>query len=421
MLRLKNPASPPPARGAAPSRPGVYGPSDPVSDPIYTDFKDPYLVLLRLLNEAAGLEQILMVNYLYAMFSIKDEYDYVRGNLSSTYYLDKDARTLLGVAVEEMQHLNKVNRFLVAIGGAPDLSTQDFPYYTDIYPFDLEPDPLTQRTAAKFTYIEADDYVLNPKAPHTPEQWAFIKLMDSLLGSVRPNHLGSLYHAIIKYTQRVAADPPDFLRPEAGAYVDWTQFEDNMLAIAGQGEIDHYAFFKGLVDGSAFRAPVSPWTYAPDDPRYPTILFDKDQCTALEGQEKEIRDPISRQLGWLSNLHYWIILSLLDADYRYHYTKFAYAAIGSMTEALYGLGYCLAGRGIGLPFDPPSAAPCVGLTLEASLHIIVRMVKEAQTLAGELRSVLPPDFDFNVYPRTLAMLPPNAVVPPPAGAMAAGA
>ena len=60
MLRLKNKES-------------HQANSQVATDVIAHDFADPYLELMRLLHQAAGLEQLLMLQYLYAAFSIKDK------------------------------------------------------------------------------------------------------------------------------------------------------------------------------------------------------------------------------------------------------------------------------------------------------------------------------------------------------------
>ena len=86
------------------------------------DFHDPYLELLRLLHEAAEVEHALTLQYLNAAFSLKPDYQDIAG------YGDPNAHDLIGVAIQEMQHLSAVNRLLVELGSAPHLARQDFPY-----------------------------------------------------------------------------------------------------------------------------------------------------------------------------------------------------------------------------------------------------------------------------------------------------
>src|SRR5690606_15002744 len=117
--------------------------------PIFRDFTDPYLELIRLLREAAEIEHDLMVQYLYGAFSLKPAYAELVG------HPQPGSSSFLGVTVEEMRHLGAVNRLLVELNAAPVLSRQDFPYDSDIYPFPFELVPLGPVSLAKFTYCEA--------------------------------------------------------------------------------------------------------------------------------------------------------------------------------------------------------------------------------------------------------------------------
>ena len=126
---------------------------------VIRDFDDPYLELVRLLREASEIEHALMVQYLYAANSLKPAYEMVRGLEFAS------SGDLLGVAVGEMLHLATVNKMLVAVGAAPNLVRQDFPYETDIYPFELNLEPLTRTTLARYVYTEAPADALDPAHP----------------------------------------------------------------------------------------------------------------------------------------------------------------------------------------------------------------------------------------------------------------
>src|SRR5512132_877938 len=65
---------------------------------IIGDFADPYLELVRLLREASEIEHALLVQYLYAAYSLKPQYVGLRG--PGTFGV---ATNLLGVAIQEMQ------------------------------------------------------------------------------------------------------------------------------------------------------------------------------------------------------------------------------------------------------------------------------------------------------------------------------
>jgi hypothetical protein len=95
------------------------------------DFDDPYLELVRLLDEASEIEHALLVQYLYASFSVKERYATVIGTGGD------DSVGIVGVAVQEMHHLARVNEILVQLRATPNLIRQGFPYEPDIYPFEL--------------------------------------------------------------------------------------------------------------------------------------------------------------------------------------------------------------------------------------------------------------------------------------------
>ena len=152
---------------ARPRRKGALRlpPGEAPAATIVRDFADPYLELLRLLREAAEIEHSLLVQYLYGAFSLKPAYEAVAGRG------DPNARDLLGVAIQEMQHLRTVNQLLVALGAAPHLDRQDFPYEPDIYPFALNLEPLGRASLAKYVYTEAPGDALHFRAARTEDDF----------------------------------------------------------------------------------------------------------------------------------------------------------------------------------------------------------------------------------------------------------
>src|SRR4029079_6091663 len=125
-----------------------------------------------------------------------------------------------------------------------------------------------------------------------------------------------------------------------------------------------------------------------------------------------IRDEKARRVAWLSNLHYWIILALLDLAYRAKgFTPlpgaarlgYQYPAIDNMTMALWVLGEDLSNRhGVGVPFDPLGPQYGLGRSHTHSADIAIRLIEEAQRRAEELDKdrLLPGAFNLNVYTLT---------------------
>lgn len=379
---------------------------------IPTDFQNDYLELVWLLTQAAGLEHSLLVAYLYALFSIKDKYKKVRGDLSTRSYLAhspngrggtsvlKSHDSFLDVALEEMQHLSLVNRFLTALGAAPNLTPQVYPYSCDLYPFDIALIPLTRYAAATYLWVEADACALSlsPECAGKSEPPEFIREVREVLakGSRRPidslplNHLGSLYQRIVSQVRKVAASPPASL-PSGFPWGDW---DERMNWILDQGEVAHYRFFRDVFTGEAFGVP-DPWQRGRD---YPSYNFRK--LTAYPGTDETIPNEDARQIAWLADLHYWILLGLLDQGFRYQELRLRYAAIDAMTMGLWALGLHLARMyHVGVPFDPFSTQIEMGRTPEFAAAVLSLLIREAQELAHSLaaRDLLPPDYDPSLF------------------------
>jgi hypothetical protein len=400
---------------------------------IPADFQDPYLELVHLLTEAAAIEQSLMLAYLYALFSIKDQYARVRGDLSESSFQEhstggrggtavlKRKDTFLDVALEEMQHLSLVNRYLADLGAAPNFTPHEFPYTADLYPFDIELRSMDEYVAATYLWIEADACALSltSKCRKTGEPVDFIRNVRAVLkkGSKRYretaideerlDHVGSLYHRIVEQTQIVAVKPPTFLPRE----FPWGDWEAKMNQVMFQGELSHYRFFRSVFTGEAFGSDGRIWKPGPG---FPAQRFER--RTAYTARPHSIRDDKARRVAWLSNLHYWIILTLLDLAYRskgftplFSAAKldYQYRAIDNMTMGLWVLGQHLANHySLGVPFDAMGPQYGLGRSKDTSLQIVVRLINEAQRHAETLAKakLLPKAFNMNLYTLTISGL-----------------
>ncbi|AOR36056.1 hypothetical protein BFF78_37865 [Streptomyces fodineus] len=108
-----------------------------------------YTVLL--LHIAAEIEHSLMVQYLFAAYSL--------GGPQVPGHLRADVRRwqeiVLGIAKEEMGHLLTVQNLLIALGGPVHLGREDYPWGTDFYPFPFTLRRLTQETLARYICAES--------------------------------------------------------------------------------------------------------------------------------------------------------------------------------------------------------------------------------------------------------------------------
>ena len=106
-----------------------------------------------LLHSAAEVEHALMVQYLFAMYSLNpDASGPPANNLGTTVSASRWALQIRRIAVEEMGHLLTVQNILRFIGGPMSFDREDFPLRTNVYPFPFELEPLSRDTLAKYIY-----------------------------------------------------------------------------------------------------------------------------------------------------------------------------------------------------------------------------------------------------------------------------
>lgn len=384
MLRLRQTA----AEEIVPTAPA----EPPPAVAIVRDFEDPYLELLRLLREAAEIEHALMVQYLYAAFTVRPEYaEKLQGATSAS------ARNLMGVAIQEMKHLGAVNRLLVALGATPCMERQDFPYELDIYPFPFHLERLTAESLAKYTWTEASADALERGPDSTPDDHAFLDRLEQTLGTeVRPNHLGSVYGTMIeRLTELAQAPPPRF--PDVAPWIE------KLTAIKGEGEHDHYLFFRSVFMGqhAAFADNPAVWSLSMDDPLYPSFPVPRNP-TAFP---TDAPASTAQKKAWLGDLHYWIVLMLLDLGYRHELPTSALAK-RHMIEPLFALGLDLAATGDGMPFDSLSMGYAGGVDRAGSVEVVRRLALEAGRVAATLEAAgdLPADYPTEINTATAQTL-----------------
>ncbi|NJD27707.1 MAG: hypothetical protein FIA92_05365, partial [Chloroflexi bacterium] len=111
--------------------------------------------LIYTLGKAAALEQLVMCQYLYAAFSMKDREDdgLPPEQLAA---VKRWRRELLNIAEQEMLHLALVQNLLAAVGAAPSLDRENFPLPPAAYPAGIRMAllPFDEATLRHFVYLE---------------------------------------------------------------------------------------------------------------------------------------------------------------------------------------------------------------------------------------------------------------------------
>lgn len=357
--------------------------------PVQRSFSDPYLELVRLLKEGAEIEHDLMVQYLYGAFSLKPTYAGVVGGPVP------NATSLMGVIVEEMQHLAAVNRLLVELDAKPVLTRQDFPYETDVYPFPFEMAPLGQTSLAKFVYCEADKTRLKRARSVVDDSYLIDKLKGTLGDGIAPNHVGSLYDAIIETILEV--------KKAGGVKLDYDAWYEGLGNIKADGEFGHFKFFQSLYEGAhpLLKEVPDVWKLPATDARHPCHAVPVNP-TAYEGRPNTIADPSLRALAWLGNLNYWSMLLLLDVGYRRKSRTEPALAQAIMMGPLLSIAQYLPTQGSAVPFDPLSMGFDPGLNEASARRIARRMLQETRNFARANEKLLPGNFDPKLYDQLLA-------------------
>jgi hypothetical protein len=358
--------------------------------PVERDFADPYLELVRLLKEAAEIEQDLMLQYLYAAYALKPEYAQLVGAPAP------NATSLMGVIIQEMQHLGDINRLLVELDAKPVLTRLDIPYETDVYPFPFELAPLNSVSLAKFTYCEADPVRLGHVRSINSDSVRLVDMIKtSLGGTIAANHVGKLYDAVVETLGEVK---------EAGKVkIDFGAWFQNIGDVKAEGEFGHFKFFHSLYEGAHPLIKDTPgiWDLPATDARYPSYAVPVNP-TAYEGRANTIKDADLRALAWLGNLNYWSLLLLLDAGYR-HKSKVETAyAQAIMMGPLMSIARYLPAKGSAVPFDPLSMGFDPGLNDASGKRVTRQMLEETRNYARSIEKLLPGDFNIKIYDQLLA-------------------
>jgi len=129
--------------------------------------------LINALIEAAELEHGLLIQYLFAAYSLKRRPE--EGiSVEQVEKVREWGGAILGVARQEMAHLGTVCNLLTAVGGSPRFGRPNFPQAMEhYYPFDFQLERFTMTTLERFIRFEkpVDEAVeaLEGVAPNLPE------------------------------------------------------------------------------------------------------------------------------------------------------------------------------------------------------------------------------------------------------------
>ncbi len=271
-----------------------------------------------LLQVASEIEHALMVQYLYAAYSLESS------NAKAKGWQD----ALLAIAKEEMGHLLTVQNILLAIGGPVSLERDEYPFLSRLYPIPFELKRVSRETLGFYVLAEMPSRtVLTPAENVTVSQ--IIQELNLPPGRV-VNRVGRVYNRVLEVVGSLQSD--DFVTEAAEFQADGAQWlagdfgsfnlliprvsnRDQALAalraigIQGEGELSgtesrtHFDRFLAIY--REFIAEAAPAVRpVPDNPNVPSLRENEDASS--------ITDPEARRWAQLANLRYRMLLQFLS-------------------------------------------------------------------------------------------------------------
>ena len=166
----------------------------------------------RLLWIGAEVEHALMVQYLYAAYSLNAH----QPDENQRKAVKGWQRTILEIAREEMGHLATVENLITLIGGPLHFDREDFPISDpDLWPFPFELEPLTKVSLAKYVLAETPSEEVLVKLS-LKEEIDAIKETLQVSGDLTVHRVGVIYDKINK----LFSPPPMQQGPPVPPYTD---------------------------------------------------------------------------------------------------------------------------------------------------------------------------------------------------------
>jgi rubrerythrin len=160
-----------------------------------------------LLHIASEVEHALMVQYLYAAFSLggthvpEDKKELV----------NDWRKKILAIAREEMGHLITVQNILHSIGGPLTFQREDFPFDSQLYPFPFTLERLTKKSLAKYVIAEmpSEEFLKKHRKDLLKEIRPIKKLAQEGADGKNVNRVGMIYEKVQQLLDSV--ETADFL------------------------------------------------------------------------------------------------------------------------------------------------------------------------------------------------------------------
>lgn len=343
--------------------------------------------LIYTLGKAAALEQLVMVQYLYAAFSMKDREDdgLTDEQLSA---VRRWRREILHIGEQEMLHLSLVQNLLTAVGAGSAMERPNFPLPPHAYPAGIRMEllPFNEQALRHFIYLErpegldmADQDALAAVEKATPLPPATEDEISPRLQDFET--IGELYRAIeIGFErlteqlgeQRLFIGPRSaqavqghYALPGLAAVTDLASARAAIDTIVEQGEgargawrDAHFGRLVTVLDEYLDLRDQDP-SFTPARPVLAACVREREDGT----QVPLISDPFTSRCVDLMNASYEVILQLLARYFAHtdetddHLGVLAAVSIGLMRNVIKPLGGLVTRLPVGWEYPGATAGP----------------------------------------------------------------
>ena len=336
-----------------------------------------------LLAEACQLEHMIMCQYLFAEWTLKDESDGLIDEQSAA--IERWRGVLRGIAIEEMLHLALVANVMSSIGAAPYLGRPNFPQRSGYFPASIQLDlmPFGERALKHFLFLERPEGMERQDAagfvPTAPRRDPLSEL-EAMPRGQEFLTVGHLYRGIEDGLTRLAHDlgeralfvgspraqatPELFHWPQVVAVTDLDSALRAVSEIIEQGEgarghweDAHYGRFLGIWNEYHALRAADP-TF---EPARPVMAAFTRQPFDLKAPVTVITNPEAHRVAEITTIAYEVLLHLLTRFFTHtdetdeQLGLLISAAFDLMGDVIRPLGHALTQLPVGSAADGPNA------------------------------------------------------------------
>ena len=351
-----------------------------------------------LLAEAAQLEHMIMCQYLFAEFSLKNgSSDGLTAGQAAA--VERWRQTLHGIAVEEMLHLALVSNLMTAIGAAPVFGRPNFPQRSGYFPSGVQLDllPFGEQALRHFLYLE------RPEGMELQDAQGFVPVVpprepvqadEALPRGQEFATIGHLYRGIADGLRGLVArlgeravfvgSPRAQATPELLHWPQLIAVTDLALALAAVEEIiEQGEGARGDWRTAHYGRFLTVWQEYHDlrqrdpsfEPARPVLPVYTRQPFGIAAPQPIVTDPLTHQVAELAVMAYELMLQLLNRFFTHtdETEQQLSTLIGAAISMMAGVLRPLATTLTTLPAGPPHEGRTAGFAFDV-YYVLGNMV-----------------------------------------------